>query len=633
MKNLFLIVCLFIFYAAGAQDYNVMLIPDSLKKNADIVIRNEEYNVVVKSLENVIIKHKYAVTILNENGDEYAAYSNSYNDHKSLKDIDGNLYDALGKKLKNVKRKDIRDAPEDDGFTLMGDTRIKSHNWYCKSYPYTVEYEDEVELKETLGIPHWYPVYGMNCAVQSSSYTIETPPDFKIRYKQINYTNQPKVTADKAAALSWNIKNFKAITYEPFHPPLSKMVPYVLIASTNFVYEGYHGSMASWNDLGKFQLMLNKDRDVLPDNIKKEVHTLTDGITAKEEKIKALYQYMQNNSRYISIQLGIGGLQPFDAKYVAEKKYGDCKALSNYMIALLKEAGIPANYVEIKCKPQTASDYLIEDFPADYFDHVICCVPNGKDSIWLECTSQTESAGFMGSFTGNRKALLIADDGGHVVSTPFYKANDNLQVRSVSATIDENGNLDAYVHTTFTGVQEEPAHRLMYDASNEMRETILNNVISLPTYKVEKNSYTEDKKRIPAIHEELHITSPNCASITGKRLFIKPNFFNKSDQRLLKDSVRLYDISFRSAYKDVDTVTITLPAGYSLEAMPKDVAISNKFGTYAISYKVTENTIQLLRTNERSVANFPASDYADLVTFFDAIYKADRSQFVFVKKE
>jgi hypothetical protein len=150
---------------------------------------------------------------------------------------------------------------------------------------------------------------------------------------------------------------------------------------------------------------------------------------------------------------------------------------------------------------------------------------------------------------------------------------------------------------------------------------------------VDKNSYTEEKKRIPVIHEELHITSPNYASITGKRLFIKPNFFNKLDQKLSKDSVRLYDINFSYAYTDVDSLAIILPAGYNLESMPKDIAVDSKFGTYNMSFKVDENSIRIIRKHERPVATFPSSDYNDLVTFYDAIYKADRSQLVFVKKE
>ena len=633
MKKFLFIVCVFCFGGAQAQEYNVMLIPDSLRDNANFVIRNDEYNIEIKSLDNVVVRHKYAITILNENADRSAVYYNSYKRNWPLSNIDGNLYDASGKKLKNVKRKDIGDVPADDGFSLMGDTRIKFHSWYWKDYPYTVEYEDEQQLDQTLSIGSWRPVPAINCAVQNSKYTITYPQSFKLRYKPVNYAGTPKVTTEKDnVTMTWSLSNFKAINSEPYMPAYAKLLPAVFIAPSDFVYEGYKGSLASWADYGKFQLALNKDRDVLPDNIKAQVHTIADGLKTKEEKVSALYQYLQNNFRYISIQLGIGGFQPFDAKYVAEKKYGDCKALSNFMVALLKEAGIPANYVIIKADESVAPDYLMEDFPDDNFNHIVCCVPDGKDSIWLECTSQTKAAGYMGTFTGNRKALLVAADGGHVVSTPFYKSADNRQIRSVQASVDGEGNLSAEVHTDFSGTQSEDEHNAIYYTSSE-REKYLNTSIGLATYKVDKNEYTEDKKCIPVVHQSLHISSPGYASVTGKRLFIKPDIFNKWNTKLSQDSIRKYDISFRKAYRDVDSVNIAFPEGYTLEAMPKDVQLATKFGTYNIHYKVDGTHLYMVRTQENSVNTFPASDYKELVSYFDAMYKADRNQFVFVKKE
>src|SRR5690242_8489009 len=89
---------------ASAQDYNVALIPDSLKANANVVNRMEELRVIIKDVGKAIIKHKYAITVFNESGDQYAMYSNSYRKMESLYDIDGNLYDAAGKRLKSVKK-------------------------------------------------------------------------------------------------------------------------------------------------------------------------------------------------------------------------------------------------------------------------------------------------------------------------------------------------------------------------------------------------------------------------------------------------------------------------------------------------------------------------------------------------
>jgi transglutaminase-like putative cysteine protease len=102
--------------------------------------------------------------------------------------------------------------------------------------------------------------------------------------------------------------------------------------------------MATWDDFGKWVAVLNHGRDELPAKTKQEITALTSGMKTVEEKTKVLYEFLQNKTRYVGIQLGIGGYQPFEASVVDETGYGDCKALSNYMVSMLKAVGIKANY-------------------------------------------------------------------------------------------------------------------------------------------------------------------------------------------------------------------------------------------------------------------------------------------------
>jgi hypothetical protein len=328
--------------------------------------------------------------------------------------------------------------------------------------------------------------------------------------------------------------------------------------------------------------------------------------------------------------LGIGGIQTYDAKYVATKKYGDCKALSNYMISIFKEVNLPAKYVLVNAGKNARG--MWEDFPSpSYFDHAIVCVPFQKDTTWLECTSQTESAGYMGSFTGNRKVLLMDDDGGHVVSTPSYKAKDNMQSRKINATINEEGNLEAEVFTHYTGIQQEEVNGLMHQATEEEKKKYLNDVIDLPTYIVEKNEYKETKGFIPSIDEFLSIKAPNYASVSGKRLFVTPNLFNRSSNKFTVDKTRKYDIQFFTPYIDLDTVNIKIPANYAVESIPKSVNLKTMYGNYSISFSVKDNMIYVIRKAERNEGRFPKSEYEAVVNYFNEIYKADRSKIVFIK--
>jgi hypothetical protein len=388
--------------------------------------------------------------------------------------------------------------------------------------------------------------------------------------------------------------------------------------------------MTSWTDYGKFIQQLREGRDLLPENIKQQVHALVDTITDAHRKVYALYRYLQQNTHYISIQLGIGGLQPFPADYVATKRYGDCKALANYMVALLKEAGIKGKYVEIEAGANATP--LVEKFPCHQFNHAISCVPLDKDTIWLECTDQTESPNYMGAFTGGRKALLSDEDGGHVVTTPSYSAADNTQCRVVHAQVSADGNLDAEVHTVYHCVRQDGPQGWMDDASEADRRKHLNELFDLPTYSVDKSHYEEQQGSQPVVKEDLHLVANNYASVSGKRLFLNPNVFDRNQRRLSADSIRKYDYINDKAYTDIDSVVIAVPDGYEVEARPKDVAIQDQFGTFRTSLRFENDKLIYYRYLQQNAARYPPAEYAALVKFYEQLYESDNQRVVLVKK-
>ena len=110
MKRIFKSLFFFISpFALNAQQYNVSLIPDSLFKNANVIDRYSEMHLTILSDKKAILYEKEVFTILNEAGDKYADYITGYDKFSSINDLNGNLYNASGKKIKEVKKKDITD--------------------------------------------------------------------------------------------------------------------------------------------------------------------------------------------------------------------------------------------------------------------------------------------------------------------------------------------------------------------------------------------------------------------------------------------------------------------------------------------------------------------------------------------
>ncbi len=635
MKKFFFIVAFSItgfFLHAGDGDYAVSKIPAELLKNANVVKRIEIINFEITNDNKAKYYHKIVYTILNENGDRWGYFYEGYDKLRSIESFEGSLFDANGKKIKSLKKNDIKDVSGNDDESLADDSRVKWHSFFYKVYPYTVEYEIEVRYKGTMFLPDWIPQQRAMMSVEESKLTVISPAINPIHFKMFNYKGEPVITDDKSNKIyTWEVKDIPAMEEEYASPALHEITTSVFLASEKFVLEDYSGSNATWKDFGKFVFDLKRDRDVLPDYIKQKVHELTDGLSDVNEKIKKLYEYMQQNTRYVSVSLGIGGWQPYDAKYVAEKRYGDCKALSNFMYSLLKEAGIRSVYTVIHAGDE--NDYLLTELPCSQFNHVILFVPNEKDTTWLECTSQIKPVGYLGTSTCNRYAVAIDENGGTLVRTPKYGLNENLEIRNITATIDQEGNLEATVKTNYKAIQQDRLSGVINGLSKDKLMEFLKEDIELPTYDIKSFNYKEEKKAIPLITESLDLVADSYATVTGKRIFIVPNIMTRTHRKLKEEESRKFDLKLDFEFRDIDTVEIKIPSGYTPEAIPSNVKLESKFGKYTASIKFEGDKIIYYRWYEHYSGRFPAKDYTELVKFYDSIYKADRNKIVLVKKE
>ncbi len=614
-----------------SQKFPVSAIPDSLKENADMVVRLEEMSYVINAIGKTISYERHVYTILNEKGEYYATYKTLYNNKSVfINSVNGYLYDASGKEQKHFREKDMEDHPAYD-VSFVDDERYKAASLFFHSYPYTVEFDEEDEITELIHISDWYPQGNFRFSVENSSYNITAPKHYDLRYRMLNSSLKPMIEEQgEKIKFTWGIHNLIAYDETPISNILN-CTPHLMIGLGNVEMGGYSGNMSTWNNYAQFYGSLQKGRDILPEETKQRVHTLTDGITDPQSKVAVLYNYLQQNSHYVGIQLGIGGWQTYDAIYVATKKYGDCKALSNFMISLLKEAGIKGYAVVIKGGEEPVD--FVTDFTHDPFNHVISCVPMGKDTIWLECTDQFLPAGYLSNFTSNRFGLLIDDNGGRLVHTPIYSLSDNIQIRKISAVLDPDGNLNLDSKTYYKAYCQDELERIIHHKSRDEQLKILKSRFSLPTYDVLSFNYKEDySKRLPVINESIQISVKDYAQISGKRIFINPNILSRSRMRLMEDKNRRLDVELKEEFKYVDSVQISIPTGYEMESKSTDLTLKSKYGTYMNKMVLTGDKIIYYRQFEQYSGRFPANEFGEVVKFYNDIYDDDHSKIVLVKK-
>ena len=607
--------------------YPVSAIPDPLLKEANAVLRRHETVYTVQSVREATKKVFYAITILNEKGKDHATLHVFYDKLNRVNYVRGNVYDAGGNLLDKLSKSDVEDVSAFDGYSLASDNRYKIAKFPQTQYPFTVEFEYETVSNNLLSYPVWDPQSDLDLAVERANFQVVMPDGLRLRYKEFNVTKAVSINNEATKRVyNWEVTEIKAQKEETKGPPRSALVPTVYTAATQFEVEGYAGDMTTWQGLGEWENKLNAGRDQLPVELKQRVLQLTAGETDPVKKIEKIYHLLQSSTRYVSIQLGIGGWQPFDALTVNKNGYGDCKALSNYTHAMLKAIGIESFYTLIHAGSDRVD--LMADFPSNQFNHAVLFVPVQKDTIWLECTSQTNPFGYAGSFTGNRHALAITPQGGKVVRTPVYQAKDNLQNRSADVRIGAGGDATVEVKTVYTALQQDYLSAVINQLNPEDQKKQLYKTIQIPNFDINRFEFNQQKNRIPSIIEGLSLTVRKCASVSGKRLFLTPNLMTRFGNVPPKDDDRQHDLFLDPPYIDTDTIRYHLPEGSQVESQPENVAFESPFGSYSALVKIEPGLVTYVRRHQMNAGKFPKTSYPAYVDFCRKIAKADKMQLV-----
>jgi len=420
--------------------------------------------------------------------------------------------------------------------------------------------------------------------------------------------------------LSWKESNLPVLTKEDFMDAFTEFTPIVYFAPEEFEVDGVKGNFKSWQNFGKWIVTLNKNRDVLSDDTKKKLVALTAGLNTKE-KIRKVYEYMQNRTRYVSIQVGIGGWQPFDAKTVDRLAYGDCKALSNYTFAMLKTVGVPVNYTLIRAGADAAP--IQTDFPSQLFNHAIITAPLEHDTLFLECTSSYLPYTHNGSFTDDRNALMITDSGGVLIHTRIYRPEENTIVKNINVILQTDGSGSANASITYSGCCFDKPKYLSASSNEDIKKRLYEQ-ISIPNYTISGFAFQQEDSTKPVIKEKVQLTLDNYAQAKDNRLTLPLNLMDRIIEIPNITESRKCDILIRRPQINYDTIKYTLPEGYTVDRVPSEVKFESACGVYSSSCQISENTLIYTREFYLKKGRFKPQDASNFTAFYIKVINADQ---------
>jgi len=570
-------------------------IPLQLLVNANAVIRHNNVVHTVKDLDDVQSTVDCAVTVVNSKGQSAGTVSIGYSETiQKVKDLKISIYDANGELIKKIKKKDIQNVAVYDGFSIANDYRRFTYEHLSNSYPYTVKYSYTKTNKNSWLLPSWWPITYYNTSVQSSTMKMITNVDghiIKQKAKNMERISDLVEITDGYLQAS----NLTAIKYERLSPSSRDAFPHVSFVANEFEFYDIKGKIANWKEYGKWAYdNLLSDRGELPEELINEVDQLIPTGASKEEIARIIYHYVTNSTRYVSVQLGIGGLQPFKCSDVFSWKYGDCKALTFYTQNLLEHYDVESIYMEINLN----SDYNVsydKSWPSiGQGNHVALCLPNDGDTLFLECTSPLVF-GYTHDGINNRNALLIKKDGGQVIRTTRYGPEDNRSVREikVSGLLDDQVKVEQIAKHRNARYEKYRGYITM---EGKKKEKFVKGYLypDYPSFEIVHHQVSIDSSEVLAI-EEAEFTSKHMIEKAGYYIMLPMSIASVEDGKTLSKK-RVNDIHIKDDASDLVVLEVKIPSGYQF--VPSEKLISsfeNEFGSIncKVDHSLTAVTIQI----------------------------------------
>lgn len=602
-------------------------IPEELLKGASIITLDEllEFDIIDDQHSKETYKISYIVLKDGVKITEQIFFS----EFNKIKRASVKVYDKHNKLIEKYKSSDFREHLNNHG-SISTDSGTEYLSLPHFTPPYKVIFEYEVKNKFSLFYPQWNPIDKTNESILHSSLIVNDYSRDNLRYKGYNIDHPTIDTTKKWKKYIWSIDNVAASVQEPYDNE-NDYLPKVLLAANRVYADGYEGEINSWNNIGRFIKKLNSARNDFSEEDKIEILSIVKDAKSNREKVELIYAYLQGSTRYASIQLGIGGWRPFETSFTHKKKYGDCKGLSFYTKSMLDLIGVPSFYTLVRAKKHASK--VPCDFPSLSFNHAFLMVPLENDTVWLECTSQTTPFGFLGYFTNDRNVLVMTDDGGRLVRTKVYTAEENMSSFNVKMKIVPNGDTYMDVHKTMIGLEIMNDNFFYYTTKNKRKQKnwIYDN-FDIGNFEILSFDFKPmEKAIIPKSEIDVSILKPNFGKLVGDRMLVTPFVFNKIDEFRLIQENRKHPLYLPEAFLQKEEVILTIPEGYIVEKMAKDISIETEYGNYNLSFRIDKNDIHCYRKLKVNKGRYPAEEYDEIKNYFDRVLHNDQRRIVLKK--
>jgi hypothetical protein len=610
-------------------------------EKTDAVLLYSETNVTIVSAEKIKTQVRTAYKILRPAGRQYGTVEVFFNSHKKVTGLRGWCIPAQGKdyEIKDKEAVEVS-APKIEGAELVDDVKAKVLEIPASDPGNIVGYEYELEEQPLVLQDEWY--FQEPNPVRESHYSLQLPPGWEYKVSFLNYP-EAKITKTGSNPWQWSVSDVKGIRPEEDMPPFRGIAGQMIVSFFPPGGQSSNNGFSNWQEMGIWYSNLTNGRPDASPDIKQKVSALIASSATPLDKMRSLAQFVQNDIRYVAIELGIGGWQPHPAAEIFTHRYGDCKDKTTLMKSMLHEIGVDSYYVVIN----TERGSISPDMPVNMdFDHVIIAIklPDGLSNpslvatlshprlgrlLFFDPTNELTPFGQIGGYLQANWGLLVTSTGGELVELPKQPAALNSIRRTGTLTLDATGNLKGEVQETRLGDRAWGERFALRGVTKDVDKIKpIENLLagSLSTFHVTRASLINLHQTDQPFGFEYSFDAANYAKSAGDLLIVRPRVLGTNARAILETKEpRAFAIEFDGPVLDTDTFDISLPPGYAVDDLPPPVDADFSFASYHSKSEVNGNVIHYTRSFEVKELSVPVNKANDLKKFYRIISSDERN--------
>jgi len=434
-------------------------------------------------------------------------------------------------------------------------------------------------------------------SIERAEYVLITPKSRTFYFNQPNVRGLRRTVEEQGDE---RVYHFLALDVPPvaqeiFQPPWSEVLGHVHVSTYK-----------SWEELGRWYWGLIRDQLVPDDEVRRRAEALTKGMKDDVSKVRAIYDYVVQKTRYVALEFGIHGYKPYRSAQIFSRGFGDCKDKATLLVTMLGALGVKATPVVVR----TANKGAIEGSPASLapFDHMIAYVPSLN--IYLDGTAEYTGSQELPAMDRGAIALQVNEGNAKLVTLPDPPASSSVSAHKLDATLGPDGSARLEWRADVSGVDAaEWRTRFHADATRKQRvEQLL--AALLPGADVSSVDGNDLENPEEPVTIRVRGKAPQFARASGDLLDVPLGRHEHMVRDYAPLASRQLDVRLQAQWTQDDDWTVRLPAGARIRSVPSSSHASSVFGSYDVELESTATAVRAHTRVTMSKTRIPPIEYA-----------------------